>query len=36
MDWSEELTEKNNWFDNLAVSVITDEFLDWVTKEAYN
>ena len=36
MDWSEELTEKNNWYDNLAVTVITDEFLDWVTNEAYN
>ena len=36
MDWSRELTKKNNWFDNLAVSVITSEFLDWVTDEAYN
>ena len=35
MDWSEELTKKNNWFDNLAVSVITDQFLDWVSNEAY-
>ena len=35
MDWSNELTKKNNWFDDLAVSVITNEFLDWVTNEAY-
>ena len=36
MDWSKEITKKNNWFDNLSVSVITNEFLTWVTNEAYN
>jgi len=35
MDWSKELSKKNNWTDNLSVSVITDEFLDWVTNYAY-
>ena len=35
MDWSKELSKKNNWSDNLSVSVITDEFLDWVTNYAY-
>ena len=35
MDWSEELSKKNNWFDNLSVSVITNQFLHWVTNHAY-
>ena len=36
MDWSEDLSEKNKWFDNLGVSVSTNSFLEFITNEAYN
>ncbi len=36
MDWSDDLSEKNNWFDNLGVSVSTNTFLNFITNEAYN
>ena len=36
MDWSDDLSEKNNWFDNLGVSVSTNSFLNFLTNEAYN
>ena len=36
MDWSDDLSEKNSWFDNLGVSVSTNTFLNFITNEAYN
>ena len=36
MDWSDDLSDKNNWFDNLGVSVSTNSFLNFLTNEAYN
>ena len=36
MDWSDDLSDKNNWFDNLGVSVSTNSFLEFITNEAYN
>ena len=36
MDWSDDLSDKNNWFDNLGVSVSTNSFLNFITNEAYN
>ena len=34
-DWSEKLTKKYNWKDNLKVVVDTQEFTSFLTKEAY-
>ena len=36
MDWSDDLSDKNYWFDNLGVSVSTNSFLNFITNEAYN
>ena len=33
-DWSKEITENNSWFDNFAVTFVTDEYLTWI-KSAY-
>ena len=35
MDWSEEMFEKNDWWDDLGVSVTTDAYLNFITNEAY-
>ena len=29
-DWSKEITENNSWFDNFAVTFVTDEYLTWL------
>jgi hypothetical protein len=31
-DWSEEMTKKNKWFDNLKVAIQTKEFEDFLTE----
>ena len=35
MDWSKELTEKNNWWDGLKVTMSFKKFTDFITNEAY-
>ena len=34
-DWSDEISNKYNWFDNLRVSVQTKEFDQWLIEIAY-
>ena len=33
-DWSDDISKKNNWFDNLRVSVQTKEFDDWLINKS--
>ena len=35
LDWSAEMTKKNNWKDGLWVLLASDELLTWVTEEAF-
>jgi len=35
LDWSDEMTKKNNWRDGMMVLLASDELLTWVTEEAY-
>ena len=35
LDWSDEMTNKNNWKDGLMVLLASNELLTWVTEEAY-
>jgi len=35
LDWSDEMTKKNNWKDGMMVLLASDELLTWVTEEAY-
>ena len=36
MDWSDELTDKNRWWDGLKIYLATKEFNDFINYEAYN
>ena len=33
-DWSDKITSKNNWTDNLAIIINTKELADWITNDA--
>ena len=35
MDWSDELTDKNRWWDGLKIYLATKEFNDFINYEAY-
>ena len=35
LDWSAEMTKKNNWKDGLWVLLASDELLTWVSEEAF-
>ena len=30
-DWSDEIFEKNSWYDNLRISIVSKELNDWLT-----
>ena len=30
------VTKENNWVDNLAVNIYSDEFLKWLNNEAFD
>ena len=34
-DWSEAITKKNNWLDNYAVNIMSEEYLYWLNNKAY-
>ena len=34
-DWSVAITKKNNWIDNFAVNIMTEEYIDWLNNLAY-
>ena len=35
LDWSAEMTKKNNWKDGLWVLLASEELLTWITEEAF-
>jgi len=35
-DWTDKVTKENNWVDNLAVNIYSDEFLKWLNNEAFD
>ena len=35
-DWSKKAEEKNNWIDNLGVSIYSKEYENFLRNEAYN
>ena len=34
-DWSEILTNENNWYDSLSLNIYSNEFLTWLNNKAY-
>lgn len=35
-DWSEEMTSKKKWYDNLKVDIFSSEYVNFLRNEAYN
>ena len=35
-DWSDDITSKNKWFDNVKVDIFSSEYITFLKEEAYN